>query len=127
MFLSGFSPQQITLQSIINKPKQISLTVSTADCISLNRNLDFYYLGLSTLEDFAACVLTHFSKSRCQLGKNGRHTSTFSTLITTTETEWSCFHRRQLVFMVNNIRTYSDDPCIVRMPLGSELNFCRGS
>lgn len=105
MFLSGFPPQQITLQSIMNKLKQILLTVSTADCISVNRKSSFGLLlpWIVNIGGFAACVLTHFSESWCQLGKNGRHTSTFSTLITTMETEWSCFLRQQPVLMVNNI------------------------
>lgn len=55
-------------------------------------------------------------------GKNGKHTNTFSTLITTTETEWSRFLSQQLVFVVNNICTRNNMWCIFIMSLGSDLN-----
>lgn len=120
-FWVDFPLRKITLQSIINKLKQILLPVSTAECISMNRNWIFITLDCQHWRIRCLCVDTLF-QVMMPTGKNRMHTNTFSTLITTMETEWSCFLSQQLVFMVNNICTYSSKLCILIKRLGSELN-----
>lgn len=116
-----FPSEKSHSQSIINKLKQILLPVSTAECISMNRNWIFITLDCQHWRIRCLCVDTLF-QVMMPTGKNRMHTNTFSTLITTMETEWSCFLSQQLVFMVNNICTYSSKLCILIKRLGSELN-----
>lgn len=78
----------------------------------MNRNLDFYYLWLSTLEDSLPVCWHSFPNHGANWEKWDAYKHIFSL-------NYHYGDRTQLAFTGNNIYT----PCALMKPLGSELNF----